>query len=190
MYQSLVRAHLNMRGVFRFGGSFWTAMGALVSWDNAIRGAKIGAIVKRKYINRKIIFDDGADNAWGGLYEGGAYAHLEELCCYDPTDSYCREHVLDYIFETNMICIEKRCGDSLNAIGPPNHALYSPECCHYDRWQNELKKALDPNDAADAGFYTDPDFAAKTPPEHARRVIERVWQDLLKIEEKEIEKCR
>ena len=59
--------------------------------------------------------------------------------------------------------------------GPSNRALYSPERCRYDCWRNELKKTLDPNDAPDAGFYTDPDFAHKTPPEHVRRVIEQVW---------------
>ena len=60
-----------------------------------------------------------------------------------------------------------------------------PESCYYDRWQNELKKTLDPNDAADAGFYTDPDFAVKISPEHAQRVIERVWGDVIKIEERD-----
>lgn len=181
MYQSLFRSHMNMRGVFRFGGSFWTAMGALVGWDNAIRGAKVGAQVKKKYIDKKIIFDDGGDNAWGGLYEGGAYAHLEELCMYDPTDQYCRDHVLDYILETNLACIENVCGDSLNAIGPPNHALYSPHCHNYDEWQQRIKTTLDPNNAADACFYTDPDFI-KNPPKYAAASLMRVMSDRAKVD--------
>lgn len=180
MYQSLLRSNMNMRGVFRQGGSFWTAMGALVSWDNAIRGAKVGAQIKQKYIEKKIIFDDGGDNAWGGLYEGGTYAHLEELCCYDPTDPYCKEHILDYILETNLACIENICGDSLNAIGPANHALYSPHCYNYDKWQQEIKKALDPNNSADAGFYTDPDYE-KNPPPHAVKALFRVLSDRAKV---------
>ncbi|MEW5733630.1 MAG: FAD-binding oxidoreductase [Thermodesulfobacteriota bacterium] len=175
-YDALLRSGLNMRGVFRFGGSFWTSMGALVSWDNAIRGAKVGAQVKQKYIDKKVIMDDGADNAWGGLYEGGAYSHLEELCCYDPRDAECRENVLDFIFETNLACIETRCGDSLNAIGPPNHALYSPECMNYDAWQQKIKKSLDEKNAADATFYTDPEFA-KNPPERAVQTLERVLKN-------------
>ena len=181
MYQGLLRSGMNMRGVFRFGGSFWTAMGALVSWDTAIRGAKVGAKIKQKYIDRKIIFDDGGDNAWGGLYEGGAYAHLEELCCYDQTDPYCRERVLDYILETNLLCIENICGDSLNAIGPPNHALYSPKCYNYDTWQRAIKATLDPPDASEGSFYTDPEFD-KNPPEFQVKVLGRVLADLMKIE--------
>ena len=171
LYQSLVRSGMNMRGVFRFAGTFWTAMGSLVTWDNAIRGAKVGAQVKRKYIAQGVIVDDGADNAWGGLYEGGAYAHLEELAMYDPRDPLCRERVTDYILETNLACIEHRCGDSLNAVGPPNHALFSPVCMDYDRYTQRIKAELDPNDAAEAGMYTDRNFA---PPEKAKEAMQRV----------------
>jgi hypothetical protein len=96
LYGGLVRNGMQMRGVFRFGGSFHTAMGSLVSWDNAVRGARVGAQVKRKYIDDGVLFDDGGDNAWGGLYEGGAYSHLEELACYDPRDPHCLEHANDY----------------------------------------------------------------------------------------------
>lgn len=176
MYQALVRHNLNMRGSFRFSGSFRTSMGALVTWDNAIHGAKVGAEIKKKYIKRGILFDDGADNAWGGLYEDGAYAHLEELACYDPTDNHCQEHMLDYMVETNIACIDHKCGDSLNAIGPAMHHIYSEPCSGYDRWQQALKKSLDPANASDASYYTDPDFAAKMP-ERLKTVLARVQAD-------------
>jgi hypothetical protein len=179
LYQSLVRSGMNMRGVFRFAGTFWTAMGSLVSWDNAIRGAKVGAQVKRKYIEKGIIVDDGGDNAWGGLYEGGAYAHLEELAMYDQRDPRCREGVVDYILETNLACIENHCGDSLNAIGPPNHALFSPACMDYDKYTQRIKAALDPNDAAEGGMYTDPHFA---PPENAKAAMLRVASARARVE--------
>ncbi len=178
MYQSLLRSNMNMRGVFRFGGSFWTAMGALVSWDNAIRGARVGAQVKQKYIDEKVILDDGGDNAWGGLYEAGAYAHLEELCCYDPTDENCRKRVLDYILETNLAVIDHHCGDSLNAMGPGNHFLYGPHCGDYDRWQQGIKKALDPGNHADASLYTDPNYQ---PNEQMQQSVARVMSNRVPI---------
>lgn len=134
-------------------------MGSLVAWDNAIRGAKVDAQVKKKYIDRGVIVDDGADNAWGALYECGAYAHLEELAMYDQRDARCREEVFDYILETNLACIEQRCGDSLNAVGPPAHALFSPECGQYDKYTQRIKAEFDPNNAADARMFTDPRFA-------------------------------
>ncbi|RME50530.1 MAG: FAD-binding oxidoreductase [Deltaproteobacteria bacterium] len=158
IYQSVVRAGMNMRGVFRFAGTFWTAMGSLVTWDNAIRGAKVGAQVKEKYIREGAIVDDGGDNAWGGLYEGGLYAHLEELAMYDQTDPASHERIGEYVIETNLACIEHHCGDSLNAVGPPAHALFSPVCMNYDTFTQRIKAAFDPKNASEASVYTDPDF--------------------------------
>lgn len=158
MYEAVIRSGDNMKGAFRFGGSFHTSMGSLVSLDCAIRGAIAGEQIKKSFIERGTIFDDGADNAWGGVYEGGCYAHLEELAMYDPRDAYCREHLSDFIIETNQACIEHHLGTPLNAIGPPNHLAYSPACMNYDRWQREIKAALDPNTASDPSFYTDPTF--------------------------------
>jgi hypothetical protein len=179
-YNALVRNGMQMRGVFRFGGTFHTAMGSLVSWDNAVRGAKIGTQVKRKYIDDGVLFDDGADNAWGGLYEGGVYSHLEELACYDPTDAHCLDHANDYCIDANLACIDHFLGDCINGVGPGNHLLYSPHCYDYDRWQQKIKAALDPRNASDASFYTDPEFEKDPPPRYAKAVA-RVKADRAKI---------
>jgi glycolate oxidase len=176
LYGGFVRNHMQMRGVFRFGGSFHTAMGSLVSWDNAIRSAKVGAQVKRKYINDGVLFDDGADNAWGGLYEGGTFSHMEELACYDPRDAHCLEHANDYCIDANLACIDHTLGFCINGIGPGNHLIYSPHCYNYDRWQQKIKAALDPKNASDASFYTDPEFEKNPPPRYVKQV-ERVRAD-------------
>ena len=173
LYGGLVRNGMQMRGVFRFGGTFHTAMGSLVAWDNAIRGARVGAQVKRRYIDDKVLFDDGADNAWGGLYEGGAYSHLEELACYDPRDAHCLEYANDYCIDANLACIDHFLGDCINGVGPGNHLIYSRHCYDYDRWQQQIKAALDPRNASEASFYTDPQFE-KSPPERFRKQLERV----------------
>jgi len=180
LYDVLVRNGMQMRGVFRFGGTFHTAMGSLVSWDNAIRGAKVGAQVKQKYIDDGVLFDDGADNAWGGLYEGGAYSHLEELACYDPRDPHCLEHANDYCIDANLACVDNFLGDCINGVGPGNHLIYSPHCYDYDRWQQKIKAALDPRNASDASFYTDPEFE-KSPPPRYLRAMERVKADRAKV---------
>jgi len=166
--------------VFRFGGSFHTAMGSLVSWDNAIRSAKVGAQVKRKYIADGVLFDDGADNAWGGLYEGGAFSHMEELACYDPRDAHCLEHANDYCIDANLACIDHTLGVCINGIGPGNHLMYSPHCYEYDRWQQKIKTALDPKNASDASFYTDPEFE-KNPPARYVNQVERVKADRARV---------
>ena len=84
--------------------------------------------------------------------------------------------------ETNMACIDYRCGDSLNAIGPPNHALYSPACMHYDEWQQKIKEALDPQNMSDAAWYTDPTYV-DDPPEEAVQAMERAANDRTEIED-------
>ncbi len=180
VYGIMVRNNMNMRGSFKYGGSFHTSMGSLVSWDSAIRGAKIGEQIKKRFIKDKVVFDDGGDNAWGGLYEGGAYAHLEELALYDPRDPHCREHIGEFLLETNLACIENACGDPINAIGPPNHLLFSPACGDYDDWQQKIKKALDPENLFDASMYTDADFKAN-PPEQTKKTMETVQAKRTKI---------
>jgi glycolate oxidase len=179
-YEAMTRSGFNMRGIFRFGGTFHTALGALISWDSAIRGAKIGEQIKHKYIDDGVLFDDGGDNAWGGLYEGGAYSHLEELGAYDPTDSHCREYANDYCIDCNLACIDYTLGDNINAMGPPNHLLFSPACWNYDNWQQKIKAALDPNNASDASFYTDPEFE-KNPPQRVVEGLRRVKANRAKV---------
>ncbi|MCE7882448.1 MAG: FAD-binding oxidoreductase [Actinobacteria bacterium ATB1] len=179
MYMATVTSGLNIRGVFRFGGTFWTAMGSLVSWDNAIHGAKVGAQVKRKYIDKGVIFDDGADNAWGGFYEGGTYAHLEELACYDPTDKDAADAVFEYVFETNLVSIEHHTGLPINAVGPANSALFGPHCSSYDTWQDRIKASFDPHNTADGSFYVEPDF---TPNERMVAGAENVTSDRAPID--------
>ena len=97
---------------------------------------------------------------------------------YDPRDSDCREHLSDFIIETNQACIQHRLGMPINAIGPPNHIAYSPACMDYDRWQREIKAALDPANASDPSFYTDPSF---TPGPSLQAAMERVERHRTRI---------
>jgi len=179
-YEAMLRSGMNMRGAFKYGGSFHTSMGALVSWDASVRGAKVGMQIKKRFIEEKVIFDDGADNAWGGLYEGGAYGHLEELAMYDPRDPYCRERIVDFILETNLASIDQVCGDPINGIGPFAHSIFSPACMDYDDWQQKIKAALDPANASESNMYTDPEFA-RNPPAALTEASQRVLRERTEI---------
>lgn len=158
VYESAVRSGMNLRGIFRFGGTFWTAMGSLVSWDTAIKGARVGAQVKKRYIERGQFFDDGADNAWGGLYENGAYSHLEELACYDPDEENSGDTVIGYVFETNLASAEHFLSLPLNAVGPASSAFFGPFCGEYQDWQIKIKQTYDPNNASEGSSYVVPDY--------------------------------
>lgn len=158
MFQAQLKNNFNMRGIFRFGGSFWTSLGSLEAIDNSVKAAKVGEQVKRPFIEQKVLFDDGGDNAWGGLYESGAYAHLEELAAYDPTDQVCKDHIMDFVMETNKASVEHSIGLSINAVSDLAHMTYNPATMNYGDYIRQIKIALDPNNAAEGTFYVIPDI--------------------------------
>ena len=153
LYQALVKQCMQTRGIFRFGGSFWTSMGGLASWDCCIENAREGELIKRSWIEKGVLMDDGAENAWGGLYESGCYGHLEELGIYDQSDPVCREGGMAFVVDTVKTTIDKHLSFSLNAVGDPNHAAYSPRCYNYHRYMADIKEEFDPDDLAEPSFY-------------------------------------
>lgn len=153
LYLSLVKQNLQARGIFRFGGSFWTSMGGLTSWDCCIENAKEGERIKQVWIDKGVLMDDGAENAWGGLYESGCYGHLEELGVYDQSDPVCREGSMGFIIETVKATIEKHLAFSLNAVGDPMHAAYSPNVYNYHEHLASIKEEFDEKDLSEATFY-------------------------------------
>lgn len=153
LYLALVKQNLQARGIFRFGGSFWTSMGALTSWDCCIENAKEGERIKQEWIDKGVLMDDGAENAWGGLYESGCYGHLEELGVYDQSDPVCKEGSIGFIIDTVKATIEKHLAFSLNAVGDPMHAAYSPNAYNYHEHLAAIKEEFDPSDLCDATFY-------------------------------------
>lgn len=153
LYLALVKQNLQARGIFRFGGSFWTSMGALTSWDCCIENAKEGERIKRVWIDKGVLMDDGAENAWGGLYESGCYGHLEELGIYDQSDPVCREGSMGFIIDTVKATIEKHLAFSLNAVGDPMHAAYGPNAYNYHEHLAGIKEEFDGKDLSDATFY-------------------------------------
>jgi glycolate oxidase len=182
-YLSLVRSGLNIRGVFRFAGTFVTSMGALASFDSATRGAQLSAQVKRKYIERGVVFDDGTDNAWGETYENGAYSHMEQLACYDPSDPEVAEAIGEFGLESSLLCLERHCGLPL-AFGPAGSALFSESCDNYDDWQQRIKAVFDPANASEASFYVEPDYA---PDERTLAAMQRIAADRASIDRGAVE---
>jgi hypothetical protein len=155
LYLALVKQCLQARGIFRFGGSFWTSMGALTSWDCCIENAIEGERIKRVWIDKGVLMDDGAENSWGGLYEGGCYGHLEELGVYDQSDPVCREGGMGFVADTIKATVDKHLAFSLNAVGDPMIAAYSPHCFDFHRWLADIKEEFDPQALSDATFYID-----------------------------------
>ncbi len=150
-----------MRGVFRAGGGFFTSLGALGSWDWCVEGAKVGEQLKRAAIAGGGIIDDGADNVWGLPYENGNFSHLEELYMYDVTDPASRQASVAYLKSVADASLRFPLGIGLGTVdgeGSQMHNRFGPVTCNYHKWLKAIKKAFDPNNAADPCFYADPDI--------------------------------
>ena len=170
MYGKLVRADANMRASSALGGTFATSMGAVTPWDIAVRSAQAGIEVKRRFIARGEILDDGGDGGHGGLYEGGGFSHIETVAQYDPRDARQAAAIPRFAAETNQVSIDKQCGIAINSFGPEGAHIYSPVAMNYDRLIQRIKAEFDPTNSADGGWYTDPDYK---PDPAAAEILER-----------------
>ncbi len=179
-YLSLVRSALNIRATFRLGSTFTISMGYLATFDTAVRGAQLSTQVKQKYIDRGAMFDDGADNTWGSIIEGGAYGFLEQLACYEPGDPESAAGSREFSLESNLVCIEHHLGTPLLAFGSAASALLGGSCEEYGDWQQRIKAVFDPANASEASFYVDPDYVPdeRTLAEHLRVEADRAPLDL------------
>ncbi|MBU1670247.1 MAG: FAD-binding oxidoreductase [Actinobacteria bacterium] len=153
LYLGLIKQCLQARCVFRPGGSFWTSMGGLTSWDCCIENAIEGERIKRGWIEKGILMDDGAEQGWGMLYESGAYAHCEEVAFYDQSDPVCVEGSMGYVTDTVKATIDKHLAMSLNATGDPFHAWYSPHVMNYHHHVAGIKEEFDPANLSEASTY-------------------------------------
>lgn len=178
-YLAVVRQGQNVRMIFRFGGSFQTSLGGLETIDNAVLGAKLGAQVKRRYIATGAMFDDDGDNCWGSPYDSGAMGHLEELVAYDPVDPECSRGVMDYITETNLLCIDAPLTLGINALGPVMGDLFNESCSNYNELQKRIKVAFDPGNTSEGSFYVQPDFQGD---ERVGESLARVRADRVEVD--------
>lgn len=158
LYGKLVRADANVRAAVALGGTFATSLGAITPWDVSVRSAQAGIAVKQRFIARGEILDDGGDGGHGGLYEGGGFSHIETVALYDPNDARQAEAIVRFAAQTNQAAIDTHCGIAINSFGPEGAHAFSPAAMGYDRFIRQFKAVLDPDNIADAGWYTDPAF--------------------------------
>ncbi len=155
LWLATVRTSLTARGAFRFGGSFWTTFGAVVTPACAAESGRRGTELKKKYIENGKFVDDGADNGWWCSYENSHMAHLEELAAYDPADPHSSSGVSEYVKDSIEISCKEALGVNMNTAGNVMNAMTGMVTSGYDRYLREIKKRLDPNDAADGSSYVE-----------------------------------
>ena len=153
LVSAMIKGHMQARAIFRFGGSFITSFGALETIDNAIEGAKAGIEVKLPYIEKGYLMEDTGDNAWGTLYEQGALMHLEEVAAYDPSDPVAAKGAAEFMGDTIIVSRDRHLGFCFCGFSEVGHGLLSEATSNYRRWLVEIKRAFDPQDVSDGGYY-------------------------------------
>jgi glycolate dehydrogenase FAD-linked subunit len=143
---------------FRMGGMMGTSFGTCESFDNCANQSRAGAELKRAYIERGMLYDDLADNAWGGIYEGsGLYGHQEELILFDHRNERHRSGVAAYGVESSELMRDEHYGVGLGAFmldAATRDAIFGSATYNYPRWQKKVKNILDPDDLGDGTFYS------------------------------------
>ncbi len=169
---NLIRASL-IPAAFRLGGTFCTnldendALDSQMPWSDAI------AAVKRPWIERGAILDDGAENPYFVPYENNTWAHCEVVHMYSVHEEESLRALKPLAFLATLEAIE-RCMTPLSVLTPEVRKALSPLAGHFNRWQKRISARFDPGEAADAGLYTDErDFETKdVEPERVKRFRE------------------
>jgi glycolate oxidase len=155
LFRALIKSE-GISRVFQLAGTFATSLGAGTSWDTAVATGKLGEQLKRKYIEQGSIVDDGGDLAWGGAYQHCRFGHLEEIIMYDFQDPDSLKGADEYVEESAQATIEKSLGQPISIVRGMAEQ-FGPTSCDYHIWMKRIKKAFDPNTAADPSFYVGPE---------------------------------
>ena len=169
---NLIRASL-IPAAFRLGGTFCTNLDENDALDSQMPWADAIAQVKKEWIARGAILDDGAENPYFVPYENNTWAHCEVVHMYSIHDEESLEALKPLAFSSTVEAIE-RCMTPLSVLTPEVRKALSPLAGDFNRWQKKISHDLDPTQAADAGLYTEErDFdTSKVSPERIKRFEE------------------
>jgi len=174
---NLIRASL-IPAAFRLGGTFCTNLDENDALDSQMPWADAIADIKKEWIARGAILDDGAENPYFVPYENNTWAHCEVVHMYSIHDEESLEALKPLAFSSTLEAIE-RCMTPLSVLTPEVRKALSPLAGDFNRWQKKISSDLDPGQAADAGLYTEErDFdTSKVSPERVLRfkqLVERL----------------
>ncbi|MDD1776758.1 MAG: FAD-binding oxidoreductase [Candidatus Helarchaeota archaeon] len=151
-YAEALRCLLGFHG-FLITGAFQSTHGGMDTISMAMNLARANVPLKRKYIEQKVIADDGGEGVWLASYERGHMAHCEMPTMYDPTDPKSVIGMTEYAHACDEMDIREHLGAPFFVESDKQHAMFGPFVMNYDRWLRKIKETFDPNNIADPGFY-------------------------------------
>jgi len=151
-YAEALRSNLGLHGFIATGG-FQSAKGQCDTIAMCINATKKSIPLKKKYIKKGVIGNDFGEGVWITSYESGHYFHIESPTMFDQTDDKSVKGMAECMEENNRFDLVKHLGAPFFVEGTRNHKLFGPHMMNYHIWLQKIKKAFDPNEIADSGFY-------------------------------------
>jgi glycolate oxidase len=147
-----LRANLGYHGFIATGG-FQSAKGQCDSAALCLRAEVKNIPLKKKYIEKGVIANDFGEGAWMTSYESGHYFHMEAPTFFDQTNEESVKGMGEYLEESNQMDLLKHLGVPFFIEGDALHDEWGPHLMNYHHWLRKIKKAFDPNEVSDSGFY-------------------------------------
>ncbi|GAB4313268.1 MAG: hypothetical protein Kow0069_14230 [Promethearchaeota archaeon] len=138
---------------FIIGTTFQSVLGGMDTFTMCRKMIRDNVPLKRKYIKRKVIANDGGDGVWATSYEHGHFFHAEMPTMYDQGERRSCEGMVEYLEASNQLALANRLGLPFFIEGDEAHDWAGPQCSNYHLWLRRFKKLLDPDETADSGFY-------------------------------------
>jgi len=147
-----IRCNLGFHG-FLITGGFQSAHGPMDTMTLCKRILEENVPLKKEYIKKGVIGDDGGEGAWVTSYEHGQFFHCEIPTMYDQADPKSVEGTVEFMEKSNELDLVKHLGIPFFIEGDKMHDWYGPQCMDYHLWLRKIKKTFDPEETADGGFY-------------------------------------
>ncbi len=151
-YAEALRSNLGLHGFIATGG-FQSSKGQCDTAAVCLETTKKGIPLKKKYIKKGVIGNDFGEGVWMTSYESGHYFHVESPTMFDQTDEHSVAGMAEYMDASNQYDLLNHLGAPFFVEGTRMHKIFGPEMCNYHIWLQKIKKAFDPNEVADSGFY-------------------------------------
>jgi glycolate oxidase len=160
LWGKFIRMDANVRAVQAFGGSFVTSMGCIVPWDVTVRSSQITRDIRKRLIKKgHLQVDDDGICDHGGMYEGGAFTHIESVVMYSPDDESQIPITREFNAALDLAVIDQKLGGvPITSVGASGAHMFSPVTLDFDLFTQRIKRAFDPNNSAEGSWYSDPNF--------------------------------
>lgn len=140
------------RGLFRPSGGFGGAH-HLFSTIDVIKYELPFAFEEKKPFQEKGVLVEDCDNVWGLLYEHGTMGHhMDHTGSYDPHDPESVKGMVEFVALAHSGQVKRKTMET--TFGDQGNKLMGTANSNFHLWLMKIKKAFDPNTAADPFMYT------------------------------------